>query len=66
MTVTTSTGKNKETSTIQIKKTLWTLFMDGVQLPQWGCLLRGSSLLFTTKSPEIPCTHFIHFGRMKG
>ena len=28
--------------------------------------LRGGSLLFTTKFPEIPGTHFIDFGRMKG
>ena len=35
--------------------TLWPLFMDGVQLP----------LLFTTKFPEIPGTHFINIGKMK-
>ena len=28
--------------------------------------LRGGSLLFTTKFPEIPGTHFINLGRMKG
>ena len=28
--------------------------------------LRGSSLFFTTKFPEIPGTHFIDLGRMKG
>ena len=28
--------------------------------------LRGSSLLFTTKFPEIPGTHFIDLGRMNG
>ena len=28
--------------------------------------LWGDSLLFTTKSPEIPRTHFIDLGRMKG
>ena len=28
--------------------------------------LRGGSLLFTTKSQEIPGTHFIDLGRMKG
>ena len=28
--------------------------------------LRGGSLLFTTKSPEIPGTHFIDLGRMNG
>ena len=29
-------------------------------------LLQGGSLLFTTKFPEIPGTHFIDLGRMKG
>ena len=28
--------------------------------------LRGGSLLFTTQFPEIPGTHFIDLGRMKG
>ena len=28
--------------------------------------LRGGSLLFTTKLPEIPGTHFVDLGRMKG
>ena len=28
--------------------------------------LQGSILLFTTKFPEIPGTHFIDLGRMKG
>ena len=28
--------------------------------------LRGGSLLFTTKFPEIPGTHFTDHGRMKG
>ena len=28
--------------------------------------LRGGSLLFTTKSPEIPGTHFIDLRRIKG
>ena len=28
--------------------------------------LRGDILLFTTKSPEIPGTHFVNLGRMKG
>ena len=38
----------------------------------WGSIasrlepLRGGSLLFTTKFPEIPGTHFIDLGRMKG
>ena len=29
-------------------------------------LLRGGSLLFTTKFPEISGTHFTNLGRMKG
>ena len=37
--------------------------MDGVQLPQG---FRGGSLLFTNKSPEISCTHFIDLEKMKG
>ena len=28
--------------------------------------LQGGSLLFTTKFPETPGTHFIDLGRMKG
>ena len=28
--------------------------------------LRGGSLLFTTKFPETPGTHFIDLGKMKG
>ena len=28
--------------------------------------LRGDSLLFTTKFPDIPRAHFIDLGRMKG
>ena len=28
--------------------------------------LRGGSLLFTTKFPDIPVTRFIDLGRMKG
>ena len=28
--------------------------------------LRGGSLLFTTKFPGFPGTHFINLGRMKG
>ena len=35
----------------------------------WGSTasrLRGGSLLFTTKFPEVPGTHFIDLGRMKG
>ena len=28
--------------------------------------LQGGSLLFTTKFPKIPGTHFIDLGKMKG
>ena len=28
--------------------------------------IRGGSLLFTTKFPEIPVTHFINLERIKG
>ena len=35
--------------------------MDGFSLEP----LQGDSLLFTTKFPEIPGTHFIDVGRMK-
>ena len=40
--------------------------------PGWGSTasrlepLQGGSLLFTTKFPKIPGTHFIDPGRMKG
>ena len=39
---------------------------------RWGATasrlepIRGGGLLFTTKFPEIPDTHFIGLGRMKG
>ena len=36
----------------------------------WGSTasrpFRGGSLLFTTKFPDIPSTHFTDLGRMKG
>ena len=47
--------------------TLWPLFFYG-----WGSTasrlqpLRGGSLLFTIQFPDIPGTHFIDLGRMKG
>ena len=41
--------------------------MDGAQLPQgYSHFDRGGSLLFATKFPEIPGTHLIDLGRMKG
>ena len=48
------------------KKTLWHLFYGwGSTVSKLGPL-RGGSLLFTTKFLEIPGTHFIDLGRMKG
>ena len=53
-------------SYIMKKKTSWPLSMDRVQLHQgYTEPLQGGSLLFTTKYPEIPDTHFIDLGRMK-
>ena len=40
-----------------LKKTLRPLLMEPLQ---------GSGLLFPTKFPEIPGTHFIDFGELKG
>ena len=55
--------KNK----LVIKKKLYGPFLiDGVQLSQGLEPFRGDSLLFTTEFPEIPGTHFIDLGRMKG
>ena len=48
------------------KKTLCTLFIDGVQLPSRLEQLRGGSLLFITKFPEVPGTYFINLGKMNG
>ena len=47
-------------------KTLWLLFMDGLQFPQGLESLQGGSLLFTTKFPEILGTLFNYLGKMKG
>ena len=41
------------------KKTLWPLFMDGVQLPQCQSHFEEAIYFFVTKLPEIPGTHFI-------
>ena len=49
-----------------IKKKLWPLFMDGVQLHLRLQELRGGNILFTTKFPSIPGTRFIYLRRMKG
>ena len=44
-----------------LKKTLW-LFLWIV----FNCLKAGVTLRSQFKSPEIPGTHFIDLGRMKG
>ena len=41
------------------KKSLWPLFMDGVQLPQCQSHFEEAIYFFVTKLPEIPGTHFI-------
>ena len=51
---------------------LWFMYNFMTPFYGWGSTasrldsLRGGSLLFTTKFPEIPGTHFIDLGRMKG
>ena len=51
-------NKNKRLNMLLfLKKTLWSLFMDGVQL-SWLEPPQGGSLLFNTKFPDIPRTHF--------
>ena len=40
--------------------------MNGVQVPQDYRPTKRRQLLFTTKFPEIPGTHLIDLGRMKG
>ena len=40
--------------------------LDGIQLSQGNRVPRGGSLLFTTKFSEIPGTHLIDLGKMKG
>ena len=46
------------------KKTLRLLFMDGVQLPQGYSHFEEA--VYFLPFPEIPGTHFIDLGRMKG
>ena len=51
--------------TLQLKKIFMApFFMDGVQLPQGYSHFEEA--LFTIQFPEIPGTHFIDLGRMKG
>ena len=47
-------------------KTLWPLSMGGIQLSQGYRDSMGGSLLFTSKSLEVPGTHLINPERMKG
>ena len=49
-----------------IKKTLQPFFYGWDSTTSKLEPLQGGSLLFTTNSPEIPGTHFIDLGRMKG
>ena len=49
-----------------LKKKKWPLFYGRGSTASRLEPLQGGSLLFTTKSPEIPGTHFIDHGRMKG
>ena len=46
------------------KKIFWTIFHGCGSIASWPAQpLRGGGLLFATKSPEIPGTHFIDLGR---
>ena len=49
-----------------LKNTLWPLFNGKGSTASRLEPLRGDSLLFTTRFPEIPGTHLISLGRMKG
>ena len=51
---------------INFFKALWPLFMDEFYCLKATEALRGGSLLFTTKFPEIPGTNLIGLGRPKG
>ena len=48
------------------KKTLWPFFMDGVQLPQGYSYFEEAVYFLPFSFLEIPGTHFIDLGRMKG
>ena len=48
------------------KKTLWLLLWMGFSCLKAATPLRGGSLFFTTKFPEVPGTHLIDIGRKKG
>ena len=48
------------------KTTLWPLFYGWGSTASMLQPLQRGSLLFTIQFPEIPGTHFIDLGRMKG
>ena len=56
----------KEAKHIIKKKLYGALFYGWGSTASRPAPLRGGSLLFSTKSPEIPGTRFIDLGRMKG
>ena len=63
-------NKKKLQKLIHIKKLFLKKLHGPFLLMGFNCLkntepLRGSSLLFTTKFPEIPGTYWIDLGRMK-
>ena len=47
-------------------KTLWTLFMDGVQLTQGYKATTRRPFIFTTTFPKIPDTHLTDLEMMNG
>ena len=49
-----------------LKEALWPLFWMGFNCLKATQPLRGGNLLLITKFPEVPCTHLIDLGRMKG
>ena len=56
----------EEWVTTQLKKLYGPFLWMGFNCIKATESLRGSNLLFTTKIPEIPSTHLIDFGRMRG
>ena len=47
------------------KTTLWTIFYERGSTVSRPEPLQGGSLLFTTKFPKIPGSHFIYLRKMK-
>ena len=50
----------------RLKKIIYAPFYGWGSTASWLVPLQRGSLLFTTKFPDIPGTHFIDLGRMKG